>query len=308
MNTFQDKYAQLQAKLHEGLQTLVEAPESDRRLLGVALIQIHGAMEDFVRFELVRKVPHLRAEVEDVKKSSWRELIIYCKQYLGYDEADVDSILAANAQRNEFAHGGRFDWSRIDVVRYAQYVHKKCFPNRPVPDLSYRKPAAATTTKPVHSPPSSIPIQSDSPSRPARSWTRIFVYLMLFLCLCGLAGTIYMYDLLRSTGKAAETKEPVTSSSLKAVSSTAMEEATIQPTVPTEPDTSCVIAWVEQTSEKLAARNRSMVWEEIVMDQVRGSGMTDRQFYDQVVERNPQLKADGYEFKKGKTYLLPECE
>jgi hypothetical protein len=35
--------------------------------------------------------------------------------------------------------------------------------------------------------------------------------------------------------------------------------------------------------------------------------MTPRDFYDQVVEQNPELVADGYEFKQGKTYLLPRC-
>jgi hypothetical protein len=51
-----------------------------------------------------------------------------------------------------------------------------------------------------------------------------------------------------------------------------------------------------------------MVWEEIVMTQVKGSGMTERQFYNSVVEHNPDLVKDGYEFKTGKPYLLPECQ
>jgi hypothetical protein len=36
--------------------------------------------------------------------------------------------------------------------------------------------------------------------------------------------------------------------------------------------------------------------------------MTPREFYDQVVEHNPELEADDYEFMAGKTYLLPECQ
>ena len=44
------------------------------------------------------------------------------------------------------------------------------------------------------------------------------------------------------------------------------------------------------------------------MKQVNGSDMTNRQFYDQVVEHNPDLVSDGYEFKSGKSYLLPECQ
>jgi hypothetical protein len=51
-----------------------------------------------------------------------------------------------------------------------------------------------------------------------------------------------------------------------------------------------------------------MVWEEVVMEQVAVSEMTARQFYDEVLEHNPDLVRDGYEFKKGKTYLLPKCE
>ena len=51
-----------------------------------------------------------------------------------------------------------------------------------------------------------------------------------------------------------------------------------------------------------------MVWEEIVQAQVNGSGMSPRAFYNLVIEHNPDLATDGYEFKKGKTYFLPECQ
>ena len=36
--------------------------------------------------------------------------------------------------------------------------------------------------------------------------------------------------------------------------------------------------------------------------------MTPREFYDLVAEHNPELEADDYEFKEGKTYVLPECQ
>jgi hypothetical protein len=64
---------------------------------------------------------------------------------------------------------------------------------------------------------------------------------------------------------------------------------------------------VEYPSD-LGAKSRAMVWEEIVAHQVEGSGMTHREFYDLVVEHNPDLETDGFEFKKGKTYLLPTCQ
>ena len=74
------------------------------------------------------------------------------------------------------------------------------------------------------------------------------------------------------------------------------------------PDSICTIIWVETGSEGLANKNRAMVWEEIIRGRVAGSGMTDRQFYDQVLEHNPELKSDGYVFQEGKTYDLPQCE
>jgi hypothetical protein len=51
-----------------------------------------------------------------------------------------------------------------------------------------------------------------------------------------------------------------------------------------------------------------MVWEEIVMNQVESSGMTALEFYNLVVEFNPDLKVDGYVFQEGKIYFLPKCK
>ena len=70
----------------------------------------------------------------------------------------------------------------------------------------------------------------------------------------------------------------------------------------------CVIVWVQHQPDDLGKKSRSKVWEQIVSDEVKASGMTPRKFYDLVVEHNPQLVEDDYEFKKGKTYLLPECQ
>jgi hypothetical protein len=75
-----------------------------------------------------------------------------------------------------------------------------------------------------------------------------------------------------------------------------------------ETNASCNIVWAEYKRGNLGGKNRSMVWDEIVAEQVRGSGMTAREFYELVTERNPELVSDGYEFKKGKIYTLPECQ
>jgi len=70
----------------------------------------------------------------------------------------------------------------------------------------------------------------------------------------------------------------------------------------------CVIVWVQHRPDDLGRKSRSKVWEQIVSDEVKASGMTPGKFYDLVVKHNPQLVEDDYEFKKGKTYLLPECQ
>jgi hypothetical protein len=76
----------------------------------------------------------------------------------------------------------------------------------------------------------------------------------------------------------------------------------------TNDSSTCEIVWVEQSSDKLTGKNRSMVWTEIVQEKVEGSGMTSSQFYQFVVDHNPHLVTDGYEFKAGKSYYLPECK
>ena len=80
------------------------------------------------------------------------------------------------------------------------------------------------------------------------------------------------------------------------------------PTAVAATDAVCTIIWVEHPQDNLARKSRSRVWEQIVKFRVEGSGMTPREFYDLVVEHNPELEADDYEFKEGKTYLLPECQ
>jgi hypothetical protein len=69
------------------------------------------------------------------------------------------------------------------------------------------------------------------------------------------------------------------------------------------------LVWEEYiNSEDLVNKNRSMVWEEIVKFRVDGSGMSARQFFDMVVERNPSLVDDGYVFQSGRIYKLPNCK
>jgi hypothetical protein len=53
--------------------------------------------------------------------------------------------------------------------------------------------------------------------------------------------------------------------------------------------------------------NRSQVWDKVLSNQIKQK-ITYEQFLKLVIEKNPGLQEDGYEFKSNKVYLLPvEC-
>ena len=70
----------------------------------------------------------------------------------------------------------------------------------------------------------------------------------------------------------------------------------------------CTIEWPEYNGDTLAGKNRYMVWDAVVKQQLAGSDITATQFYDLVADQNPSLKTDGYVFQKEKKYLLPKCK
>ena len=137
------------------------------------------------------------------------------------------------------------------------------------------------------------------------------ILLVIFLCGIGVvSSSVFMADtwseiFARINVPLVLTRIPQTTVSppINDVPSGTTTATPIRPT-----DVACTIVWVEHPQDNLARKSRSRVWEEIVKFKVDGSGMTPREFYDSVVEHNPELVADDYEFKKGKTYLLPECQ
>ena len=137
------------------------------------------------------------------------------------------------------------------------------------------------------------------------------IFLVIFLCGIGVvSSSLFMADtwseiFARFNIPLVSTRIPQTTASppISEVPSGTMTATPIQPT-----SVACTIVWVEHPEDNLARRSRSWVWEKIVKFNVDGSGMTPNEFYDLVAEHNPELVADDYEFKKGKTYLLPECQ
>jgi len=141
----------------------------------------------------------------------------------------------------------------------------------------------------------------------------IFAYtvlLVVFLCGIGVvSSSVFMADTFteiftRINLPLISTRTPQTTAS-PSTNEVPSGIPTVTPIPPTV--VACTVIWVEYP-QNLARKTRSRVWEQIVKFQVEGSGMTHREFYDLVAEHNPELVADDYEFKKGKTYLLPECQ
>ena len=121
MNAQPDPYDEIQSKLREGLRILGEASEEDRDQLGLALIKLHGALEDCIRLELSRKVSHLRLELEDAG-TTWKDLLVYGKQYLEMSESDGRLISDADGQFQRVTHGGTYAKGRTELVKYAEFV------------------------------------------------------------------------------------------------------------------------------------------------------------------------------------------
>jgi hypothetical protein len=146
----------------------------------------------------------------------------------------------------------------------------------------------------------------------------IFAYAVLLLVfLCGIgavSSSVFLADTFSEIFNQlniplVSTTIPPTgvSPAITVVPSEAVPATPIPPTVVANPEAVCTIVWVEYPQD-LARKTRARVYEELVSDRVKNAGMTPREFYDQVVEHNPELEADDYEFKEGKTYLLPECQ
>ena len=346
MNTQQDKYAQMHSKLREGLQILSGASNEEKYKLNAALIKLHSALEDFVRIAVAQKAPHLRDKVEDLKQTAWNELIAYGKQYLGFSESDARIISAANRQRQDVAHGNNYPGSRDELAEYGRFVEMWCNSGEALTGDSLPKQVIEISEayQPPAIPQPSYSVYSEKPwyrstvflvltffllppvwalliitDRSQSRAVTIFAYsilLVIFLCGIGLvSSSLFMADTLSEIFAQlniplVSTRIPPTtvSPAVSDVPSGATPATPIPPTVVADTDAVCTIVWVEHQQDNLARKTRSRVWEQIVKFKVDGSGMTPREFYDLVVEHNPELIADGYEFKEGKTYLLPECQ
>lgn len=333
---------QRQTKLTQGLEKLKQTSPDDTAGMGMALTDLHGALEDFMRWQLAQNAPHLRSAAED-PRTSWQDLLRHSQSYLGFTENDCNIITEAEAQQNAFKQGRGFTYSYTDLVNYAQFVQKRVQSGQSPqsPWVNQGQISGSATQEPGR--PWDDRDYLLTPQR--KPWYRstLVLFLLFFLFpplwamliltdpgqnsfLRGLAALeitivflIFAYFFL-----------PMRSSHRNAIDdlwrringvTTPTQVLDTIPTVPpvfgsppsveagsvTSTASACSIIWVEAPGDALAGKTRSMAWAEVIQAKVEGSEMTSSQFYDLVVEHNPHLAADGYVFQAGKTYSLPEC-
>lgn len=114
-------------KLRRGF-GLVERSESDSDLLGVALLAIHSALEDYLRGALSNHPAVSEADRQRVirRELGWVSLADLAQQHLSLTAEQRKLLLDAQEARRSFMHGNPFRWRLGDVLRYGRFVEAFC--------------------------------------------------------------------------------------------------------------------------------------------------------------------------------------
>lgn len=114
-------------KLQRGFE-LIGRSHGDADLLGVALLAMHGALEDHLR-EALEACADLSAEERQLlsrRDAGWLPLVELAQKRLGLRQEERQLILEANKARQAFAHGEQFAGRVSNVLRYARFVERLC--------------------------------------------------------------------------------------------------------------------------------------------------------------------------------------
>lgn len=99
--------------------------ETEPELLGLAMISLHGALEDQFRHTLA-SLPHLltaeKSRVQDVSQVKWLELCNLMQRHGNLSDRDAKYIMRMNSLRIDAGHGGEFRGNYQDVAAYADFV------------------------------------------------------------------------------------------------------------------------------------------------------------------------------------------
>lgn len=110
-------------KLKLGLERLSKAG-NDPDLLCLALLSLHGALEDYFRHWLASNssVPLSKREAFNFSKIQWKGLLDLMQQYGGLNEEQKNRIREMNELRKPVGHGEQYTGKRSQLEKYADFV------------------------------------------------------------------------------------------------------------------------------------------------------------------------------------------
>ena len=106
--------------LQNGIDTLARAGH-DKALLRIALIDIHAALEKYVRDRLSTEIETLTNQQES-NYVSWQELINLWQTTYGLSSRDRETLFRLTKLRNSVAHSNNHAITRPQVEQYAKFV------------------------------------------------------------------------------------------------------------------------------------------------------------------------------------------
>jgi hypothetical protein len=156
-------------KLAQGLQRLKQAGDNNERL-GLALLSIHGALEDHFRAWLAanRQFPaDQRALLENRQQVNWDKLLEWMQRYGALSGDVARQIRQANRLRQEVAHGGSYSGTRSFLDGYAALVQLLCQDKYALKSSAQaRAPAASERARANSRPPGASQARRPAPRSP----------------------------------------------------------------------------------------------------------------------------------------------
>ncbi|MCA9998469.1 MAG: SH3 domain-containing protein [Anaerolineales bacterium] len=170
----------MKQNLREALETLAHAGEN-KQFLGMALLSLHGVLEEFFRESLSKQL--LEFEREKGTNASWFDLVKLWERAFGMSYYHRNEILSKTKKRNDIAHSKPFTISRSEVEAYADFVMGFMgVPATSSPSSSsLSTQATSTPTVQVSSPPQPIAESEPRAVQSRRMSTLILVALVFAL-------------------------------------------------------------------------------------------------------------------------------
>lgn len=183
-------------KLQRGLKQLAEAGH-DKGKLGMALILLHGALEEYFRDQLAAEIAADEDEQER-RRTDWQDLLNLWQEHRTLSPHDRELIYAKNGKRNAVAHGDLFEISRNEMEIYAEFV--KNFMGIP------RSSHDEFTTRP-HAPQPRPTAVANPPIIPTRNRSCLRQFVVALVVLGLLIGGCYWSGLSFLNGLSPESKD-----------------------------------------------------------------------------------------------------